>query len=124
MTQNRTMTDIWTYRDYESWANTDITGFKVEAIDGEIGSIDQATYDVGSSYLVVDTGPWIFGKKVLLPAGVISRVDVDDERVFVNRTKDEIHNAPEFDEDRYHDEGYRTDVGHYYGEGGPGFRPW
>jgi len=34
----------------------------------------------------VDTGPWIFGKKVMLPAGVISRVDHDDEQVFVNRT--------------------------------------
>jgi hypothetical protein len=124
MTQNRTMSDIWTYRDYESWANTDITGFKVEAIDGDIGSIDEASYDVGGSFLVVDTGPWIFGKKVLLPAGVIDRVDVDDERVFVNRTKDEIKSAPEFDEDRYHDEAYRADVGTYYDEGGRGYRSW
>jgi len=124
MTQSRTMYDIWTFRDYESWANTDITGFRVEAIDGEIGSIDEATYDVGSSYLVVDTGPWIFGKKILLPAGVIDRVDVSDERVYVNRMKDEIENAPEFDEDRYRDEAYRSDVGAYYGEGGRGYRAW
>ncbi len=124
MTQNRTMTDIWTFRDYEMWANTDITGYKVKAIDGDIGSIDEASYDVGGSYLVVDTGPWIFGKKVLLPAGVIDRVEVDSERVFVNRTKDEIENAPEFDEDRYRDEAYRMDVGSYYGEGGSGYRAW
>lgn len=124
MTQNRTMTDIWTYRDHESWANTDIVGYKVEAIDGEIGSIDQASYDVGRSWMVVDTGPWIFGKKVLLPAGVIDRVDVDDERVHVHRTKDEIENAPEFDESRFSDEGYHSEVGTYYGEGGPGFRGW
>ncbi len=124
MTQNRTMTDIWTFRDYEMWASTDITGFKVEAIDGEVGSIDEASYEVGASYLVADTGPWIFGKKVLLPAGVIDRVDVDDERVFVNRTKDEIENAPEFDEDRYRDEGYRSEVGSYYAEGGSGYRSW
>jgi hypothetical protein len=124
MTQSRTMHDIWTFRDYESWANTDITGFKVEAIDGEIGSISEATYDVGSSFLVVDTGPWIFGKKVLLPAGVIDRVDVSDERVYVNRMKDEIEKAPEFDEDRYRDEAYRADLGAYYGEGGRGYRGW
>jgi hypothetical protein len=124
MTQSRTMTDIWTFRDYESWANTDIVGFTVEAIDGEIGSIDQASYDVGRSWMVVDTGPWIFGKKVLLPAGVIDRVDVDDERVFVNRTKDEIENAPEFDESRFSDADYHTEVGTYYGEGGPGHRAW
>ena len=124
MTQNRTMTDIWTYRDQASWANTDIVGYKVEAIDGEIGSIDQASYDVGRSWMVVDTGPWIFGKKVLLPAGVIDRVDVDDERVHVHRTKDEIENAPEFDESRFSDEGYHSEVGTYYGEGGPGYRGW
>jgi len=124
MTQNRTMTDIWTYPDYATLGSTDITGFKVEAIDGEIGSIDEATWDVGASFMVVDTGPWIFGKKVLLPAGVIDRVDVDNERVFVHRTKDEIQNAPEFDESRYTDDTYRTDVGTYYGEGGSGYRAW
>ena len=124
MTQHRTMTDIWTYRDQDSWANTDIVGYKVEAIDGEIGSIDQASYDVGRSWMVVDTGPWIFGKKVLLPAGVIDRVDVENERVHVHRTKDEIENAPEFDESRFSDEGYHSEVGTYYGEGGPGYRGW
>ena len=32
---------------------------------------------------MVKTGPWIFGRKVMLPAGVVSRVDVDAERVHV-----------------------------------------
>jgi hypothetical protein len=124
MTQSRTMTDIWSFRDQQSWAETDITGFKVEAIDGEIGSIDQASYEVGRSWMVVDTGPWIFGKKVLLPAGVIDRVDFDDERVYVHRTKDEIQNAPEFDESRFSDAGYHSEVGTYYDEGGRGYRAW
>ncbi|HEX7172717.1 MAG TPA: PRC-barrel domain-containing protein [Candidatus Limnocylindria bacterium] len=124
MTQNRTMTDMWTYPESSRLGNTDISGFKVEAIDGQIGAIDEATWDVGSSYLVVDTGPWIFGKKVLLPAGVIDRVDIDDRRVFVHRTKDQIENAPEFDESRYREETYRSDIGTYYGEGGPGYRSW
>ena len=70
---------MWTYRE-ETWLTSDLTGFKVEALDGEIGSIDEESNDVGSSYLVVDTGPWIFGKKVLLPAGVIDRVDLNDRR--------------------------------------------
>jgi len=124
MTQNRTMTDMWTYRDYGSLGSGDISGFKVEAVDGEIGAIDEATWEVGSSYVVVDTGPWIFGKKVLLPAGVIDRVDVNDQRVFVHRTKEQIQNAPEFDESRYTDDTYRSEIGTYYGEGGRGFRDW
>jgi hypothetical protein len=92
----------------------DLSGFSVEATDGQIGTVDEHTYDVGASYLVVDTGPWIFGKKVMLPAGVIRQVDLDDEVIYVARTKDEIKNSPEFDESNYRDEKYRGDLGSYY----------
>ena len=121
--------DIWTYRNEADLGadvtrGLDLTGFGVEALDGSIGKIDEATYEVGRSYIVVDTGPWIFGKKVLLPAGVIDRIDLEDEKVFVHRTKDEIKNSPEFDETVYRDEGYRSEVGTYYGQGGAGYRDW
>ena len=115
--QTTSTTDLWTYRDYDTWETKDISGFAVEAIDGEIGSVDEATYDAGGSFIVVDTGPWIFGRKVLLPAGVLTRVDHTNRRVFVNRTKDQIENAPEFDETAYRDLGYRTTVGDYYATG-------
>ena len=69
---------------------------------------------MGSSYIVVDTGPWIFGKKVLLPAGMIERIDRTDEQVFLGLTKEEIKNAPEFDETTYRDDNYRSSVGRYY----------
>jgi hypothetical protein len=113
--------DLWTYRD-TSVTQRDLSGFSVEALDGGIGKVDEATYDVGGSFLVVDTGPWIFGKKVLLPAGVVKDVDLDSETVFVARTKEQIKNAPEFDEEHYMDENYRAQVGGYYGPGGAGFR--
>ena len=91
-----------------------IEGFSVEAQDGSIGKIDEATNEVGGSYIVVDTGPWIFGKKVLLPAGMIERVDRTDERVFVALTKEQIKNAPEFDDMTYRDDEYRSSLGDYY----------
>lgn len=112
--------DMWTYRE-QSWGNTDLSGFDVEAVDGGIGSIDDATAEIGSSYIVVDTGPWIFGKKVMLPAGVIDRVDLAEKKVYVDRTKDEIRSAPEFDEDRAMDDAYRGELaGHYGGLRDPG----
>ena len=114
-------TDLWTHRD-TTIAGTDLTGFTVEAIDGSIGKIDESTNEVGGSYIVVDTGPWIFGKKVLLPAGVIDSIDTAEEKVYVNRTKDEIKDAPEFDESRYRDADYREEIGGYYGAGGRGYR--
>ena len=106
--------DMWTYGD-ESIGDIDLTGFEVEASDGGIGKVDEASYEVGSGYIVVDTGPWIFGKKVMLPAGLIDRIDTADEKVFVSRTKDEIKDAPEFDETQYRDEAYRGELGSYYG---------
>jgi len=109
--------EIWTHR-ARSAIGTDMTGFTVEATDGKIGKVDEAGHEVGGSYVVVDTGHWVFGKKVLLPAGVIQEVDLDTETVFVDRTRDEIKNAPEFDEERYRDEDYRTQIGGYYGQSG------
>lgn len=85
-----TDTDLWAYRDYDAWEGTKLTGYAVEAIDGEIGSVDEATYEASGSYVVVGTGPWIFGKKVMLQAGVIDRIDTTERRVYVNRTKDQI----------------------------------
>ena len=110
-------TDLWTYRDGTPIASMDLSGFNVEAVDGSIGSIDEVSNEVGANYLVVDTGPWIFGKKVMLPAGVVDRVDSAEETVYVNRTKDEIKDAPEFDESHYRDEPYREALGGYYGRG-------
>ena len=118
--------DIWTYPDMDALGTdvgrgVDLTGYGVEALDGSIGKVDEASYDVGSSYLVVDTGPWIFGKKVLLPAGVIDRIDIDEEQIYVGRTKDQIKDAPEFDASTFRDDAYRSEVGSYYGSGGSDF---
>ncbi|MFO7571301.1 MAG: hypothetical protein R6W48_01700 [Gaiellaceae bacterium] len=123
------MTNVWTYHSELDSAftdsNMDLTGFEVEALDGSIGKIDEATYEMGQSYLVIDTGPWIFGKKVMLPAGVVRSVDKAEEKVFVNRTKDEIKDSPEFDEDALaRDDSYREELGSYYGPGGPAYRDW
>jgi hypothetical protein len=66
----------------------------------------------------VDTGPWIFGSKVMLPAGTIRRVDRNDRKVHVYRSKDEIKHAPKFDKDAYQDRAYRDRLGKYYGKFG------
>jgi hypothetical protein len=113
--------DVWTFSG-DDWKGHDLTEYDVEALDGRIGTIDEATYEVSGSYVVVDTGPWIFGKKVLLPAGVIDQIDPAEKRVYVNRTKEEIKNAPEYDEAAASQEAYRTELGRYYGPGGAAYR--
>ena len=70
--------------------------------------------EVGASYIVVDTGPWIFGKRVMLPAGVINRLDPEGETIVVDLTKDEVKAAPELDEAAYPDQTYQDLLGGYY----------
>jgi len=113
-----TSPDLWTYGESVRTGG-DLSGYHVEATDGSIGKVDEATYDDGSSCLVVDTGPWIFGKRVLLPAGIVESVDHDEQQVFVSRTKDEIENAPEYNDGHFSDDTYRSELGLYYGGPGP-----
>ena len=105
---------IWRYDD-PTWAEIDLVGYDVEALDGEIGKIDAASQEIGIRYLLVDTGPWIFGKKVMLPAGLVERIDVPNKRVYVGRIKEVIKKAPEFNEARHHDPRYREALSVYYG---------
>ena len=70
MTQN-----VWSYRtdlSNDLKRQDQLVGYDVEALDGSIGKIDKASTETDRYYLVVDTGFWIFGKKRLIPAGVVS----------------------------------------------------
>src|SRR5690242_2890721 len=107
-------TDMWTYRSsLIEIAQIDLDGFDVEARDGSIGEVDDATNDVSAQYIVVDTGPWIFGRKVVIPAALIEAIDTDNRKVVLDLTKDQIKNSPEYDPDRF-DDTYRNDLSTYY----------
>ena len=113
--------DIYLYRAeiVASAPLPDMTGWDVEATDGHIGKVDEATYeqDQGENHrgcLVVDTGFWIFGKKRMIPAGVIRRIDPDERKVYVTLSKDEVKQAPDFDAARREQEAYRKELDAYY----------
>ena len=108
--------ELWTFRK-DVVPSQEIEGFGVEARDGSIGKIDELTDEVGRSAVVVDTGPWILGRKVVIPAGAIERIDLNEKKVHVAMTKDQIKNSPEFDPNRgWRDEEYRTRLDAYYDE--------
>jgi len=110
--------DAWNYRESTGRGedSADIVGYHVHATDGDIGKVDEASVDAGSSQIVVDTGPWIFGRKVILPAGVVNRVDDGEEAVYVDLTKDQIKDSPEWDQSTMVDDpAYRDRLDSYYG---------
>jgi hypothetical protein len=105
--------ELWTYR-VETIHDVDLTGYDVDAVDGHIGKVDEATYEAGSAYVVVDTGFWIFGKRRMIPASAITGVDPDEKRVTLSLTKDRVKNAPDFDEQRAAHDQYDGEMTNYY----------
>ena len=112
-------TRLWKYRDTLSGdldAVSNLVGYDVEASDGHIGKIDDASQETSRQFVVVDTGFWIFGKKRLIPAGVVSRIDHENRAVHVSMTKEQIKQAPDFEADRTADDDvYYDKFGGYYG---------
>ncbi|MEM7760527.1 MAG: DUF2382 domain-containing protein [Cyanobacteria bacterium P01_A01_bin.40] len=97
--------DIFDGEDIKSFSVYDYTNDK-------IGSVyDIIVDDMGKfRYLVIDTGFWIFGKKVLLPVGRAS-IDYSQKRVYAQGlTKEQAEKLPEYDEDMTIDYDYEERV--------------
>src|SRR3954454_17260809 len=93
----------------------DVAGYSVDATDGHIGEIDEASFDDDArGCIVVDTGFWIFGKKRMIPAGFIGDVDWDEKKVLLTCTKSDVKDAPDYDEARKDDPAQRSEVGDYF----------
>jgi Protein of unknown function (DUF2795) len=93
-------TNLWRFRD-DALALVDVARFEVRARDGSIGTVVQTIRRDGTSYLVVDPGASMpLGRSVLVPAGLIETIDVDERRLDVRADRDQVSNAPEHDAQR------------------------
>jgi hypothetical protein len=92
----------------------ELVSFDVHATDGSIGDVLDVKRTPGESYLIVSTGGTIVSKKVLIPAGLVERVDREGKTVHVERSTEEIENGPEFDEEHFRSDAYRSELSDYY----------
>lgn len=79
----------------------DFRGLDLYAGSDKIGSVDDVLVDDEGQlrYLVINTGVWILGKKVLFPIGR-ARIDYERDRVYAdNLTKAQVEALPEFTND-------------------------
>ncbi len=75
-------------------------GFTILATDGEIGKIDDFYFDGESwdiRYLVVSTGPWLLGRKVLLHPSAVGQISWETQMLSVGLTKEQVENSPDID---------------------------
>ena len=107
------MREIWSYRATVVTEPT-VSGYRVEATDGNIGNVEQSIHDEGQSYLVVTKDVDGRGGKVLLPAGVVERIDHEDRVVHIVRTSSEVEAAPAYDDEADGGEAYLEPFGDYY----------
>src|SRR5215211_9247500 len=109
------MSDLWSFREEVGAERADLDGMTIEAVDGSVGSVKDVIDDVDGAYLLVDTGLPLVGSTVLVPAGLVTEVDVGNESLRVDRTKDEIKGAPDFDAGLGKDPSYREAIARHYG---------
>lgn len=97
---------------------SDLKGYTISATDGEIGEVQDFYFDDQDwaiRYLVVDTGRWIAGRKVLISPLSIGRADRDNQSIEVKLTKEQIENSPSIDTDKPVSRQYETSYYDYYG---------
>lgn len=94
-----------------------LRGLTVEASDGHIGKVHTLLFDSHTwavRYLVVDTGSWLPGRKVLIAATSLGRPRWQQRVFSVELTKDQIRSAPDIDADRSVSRQREIEVHTYY----------
>lgn len=101
------------YPDYrDQFGDHDILGYSFYSGEDKVGSVDDLLVDDEGRfrYLIINTGAWIFGKKVMLPIGQ-SRIDYGNRRIYADGlTRDQAENLPEYDPDAALDYDYEERV--------------
>ena len=87
--------DIWTFPPTAGSLRF-LLGYRVMAIDGKVGTIDEHSLSADSSYIVVDTGWWIFERKRLISSGLIRTISGSEATISLAMTKRDVRAAPVF----------------------------
>ncbi|MCJ7453203.1 MAG: PRC-barrel domain-containing protein [Steroidobacteraceae bacterium] len=99
----------------------EVTGYHIEAVDGEIGHVQGMLVDEKSwaiRFLVVNTSNWWLGHKVLIAPEWITDVRWSDQKVMIDLTRQAIQGAPPYDPAQLPDRAQERLVYEHYGRDG------
>ena len=94
-----------------------IIGQGIQATDGEIGYVDDFIIDDETwaiRYLIIETGNWWEGKKVLVSPQWIESINEEESSVSVNLTRESIKQSPEYSEESLLTRDYETQLHSHY----------
>ena len=92
--------------------------FTVGATDGEIGEVKDVYFDDerwAVRYMVVETGGWLSGRKVLTSPISVRDIDWDDEVLNVNLSQQQVRESPSIDTNKPVSRQHEIDYHNYYG---------
>lgn len=100
-----------------------LIGFTIGATDGEIGKVEELYFDDETwtiRYLIVRTGGWLFGRKVLISPSALKHPDWENKTFPVNLTKEQVKHSPDIDTDKPVSRQQEIDLYSHYGWPYPG----
>ncbi len=77
--------------------DVDLSGFVVEGRDGSVGRVEEGGLKSGMGFLLVEPAAGVADSLLLVPSGLIDSIDGDERRIFLDRTRERIREAPRFD---------------------------
>ncbi len=97
----------------------EVKGYDIHATDGDIGEVedfivDDVTWKI--HFLVVETGNWFSGNKVLISPQWIKEVKWEEHEVTINHSKDKVKNSPEYDSSQPVNDTYEHSLNDHYGK--------
>jgi len=111
-----------------------LRGYGIHATDGDIGSVRDVYFEDTSSivrYLVVDTGGWLAGRRVLLAPAAVGAVDHQGQAISTGLTRRQVEESPGAETDqpvsRQHEEALYRHYGwdpYWYGAAAYGIAPY
>lgn len=97
---------------------SEIDGYAIHASDGLIGTVSDFLFDDATwlvRWLVIDTGNWLPGRKVLLPPSALANINHIGRQFAVRLTKQQVQECPEVESDRPVSRQMETNIYSYYG---------
>jgi hypothetical protein len=96
----------------------EVEGYRIHAVDGDIGHLVDLIADDQDwrlRYMVIDTGHWLPGRKVLIPLEWAQRISWADKQVMVDVTRQAVEDSPRFHPEEPINREYETMLYDFYG---------